>query len=166
VKSLLLKVDQGIEKGTSLVLVISVFLILFLSVGTILLRFFNQSISWFEPLIRHLVLLATFLGGALATGRGNHIAIDILGKYMETKNLHQAKRWVDRFIYLVCFITLAWLTLACYQFMKVELKYGRDVFLGIHSGVLVGILPLGLILITLRYLLKFYLSFTDKEVKS
>ena len=57
---------------------------LFFSVLTILLRWFGQSLEFVEPFVRHLVFLSTFLGGVLATGRGTHIGIDIIGKLLES----------------------------------------------------------------------------------
>jgi len=160
VVNLLRLIDKGIEKGSSYILVLSIFLMLVFSVLIIVLRWIDISIPWFESFIRHLVLLATFLGGVLATGRGTHIGIDILSKYLEGQKLTQYKVWVNRLTYLASFGTLVWITKACYDFMIVELEYGKVEFLGLHSGVLVGIIPFGLGLIAYRFLFKFIDSFT------
>ena len=73
------KLDEWIDNFSSWLLVISVVLMLFLSVLNIFLRWGNTTIFWIEPLVRHLVFLSAFLGGILATGRKNHIGIDIIG---------------------------------------------------------------------------------------
>jgi len=163
VVKLLRLIDLGIEKLSSAILVLSIFLMLGFSLLIIGLRWIDISIPWFESFVRHLVLLATFLGGVLATGRGTHIGIDILSKYLESKNLLQYKVWINRIVYLACVFTLSWLTMACWGFMKVELEYPQEGFLGINSGFLVGIIPVGFILITYRFFYKFVASFTKGE---
>ena len=159
---LLKLIDQGIEKGSSLILVLSIFLMLGFSLLIIGLRWIDISIPWFESFVRHLVLLATFLGGVLATGRGTHIGIDILSKYLESQNLLKYKVWVSRIIYLACVFTLSWLSKACWDFMKVEMEYPQEGFLGINSGYLVGIIPVGFALITYRFFYRFVASFTSE----
>ena len=49
--------------------------------------------------------------------------------------------------------------------MKVELEFGRDVFWGIHSGFLVGIIPFGFLLISLRFIFILFLI-NEKKVGS
>ena len=159
---LLKLIDQGIEKASSYVLVISIFLMLSFSVLIILLRWIDISIPWFETFVRHLVLLATFLGGVLATGRGTHIGIDILSKYLESQNLLKYNVWVNRIVNLACVFTLTWLTKACWEFMKVELEYPQEGFLGINTGFLVGIIPVGFALISYRFFYKFIASFSGE----
>ena len=155
---LLKLIDKSIEKGSSIILVLSIFLMLAFSLLIIGLRWIDISIPWFESFVRHLVLLATFLGGVLATGRGTHIGIDILSKYLESQNLLQYKVWVNRIVYLACIFTLS-----CFQglleFMKVEMEYPQEGFLGINSGYLVGIIPIGFALITYRFFYRFVASF-------
>lgn len=163
---LLRLIDRGVEKGSSYILVLSIFLMLIFSVLIIVLRWIDISIPWFESFIRHLVLLATFLGGVLATGRGTHIGIDILSKYLESQNLLHYKVWANRLVYLASLGTLIWLTKASYGFMMVEFEYGKVEFLGLHSGVLVGIIPLGLVLIAYRFFFKFLETFTTQEASS
>lgn len=155
-------VDRVIEKSSEYGLVLCVTLMLAFSLLTIVLRWFGTSIHWLEPAVRHLVFIATFLGGVLATGRGTHIGIDILGKYFENKHSFKTLAIIRRLISITSCLTLIWLGKASYDFMLVELEYGKEVFLGLHSGVLVGIIPVGFGLIALRFLTKFIFSFTDE----
>jgi TRAP-type C4-dicarboxylate transport system permease small subunit len=130
-----------------------------LSVLGIVLRWFEIAFLWLEPLVRHLVFFSAFLGGALATGKGNHIRIDLVSKILENK-YPQVQTWLDRVIDLVCVFACILLANAGYEFTKVEMQYGKEAFLGIHSGVLVSSITLGMGLIALRFLLRFMVSFT------
>lgn len=156
-------IDQSIEKLTVVLLVTGVALMLSFSLMTIVLRWFESSFLWLDPLVRHLVFLCTFLGGVMATGRGSHIGIDIVSKTLEVQG---RERWllpIKRLISLVSFVTLLWLIQASYLFMTIELEYGRASFLGIHSGVLVGIIPVGFALIAYRFFYLFMASFSSTE---
>ena len=54
---------------------------------------------------------------------------------------------------LVSALTLIWLITAALQFVENAFKYEKVVFLGIHRGVLVSIIPFGLGLISYRFLI-------------
>ena len=53
---------------------------------------------------------------------------------------------------LVSALTLVWLITAALQFVDNAFKYEKVVFLGIHRGVLVSIIPFGLGLISYRFI--------------
>lgn len=156
-------IDRAVEKFSGYTLVICVLTMLFFSVLTIVLRWFNTSFHWSEPFIRHLVFLSAFLGGVIATGRKTHIGIDIFGKYLESKKAWTAHLWVNRVISLASFGTLMWLIYASFNFIAVEAKYGKVIFLGVHSKFLVSIIPFGFGLIGYRFLFLFVNSFFEKE---
>ncbi len=153
-------IDQAIEKGAAALLVLAVALMLGLSVFAIVMRWFETSYLWLEPFVRHLVFLSTFLGGVIATGRGTHIAIDILHKKIEDSGPEWLKHLSFRTLNLASSLILFWLVKASWEFTIIELEYGREVFWGIHSGILVGIIPFGLSLIAYRFLYRFLFSFT------
>jgi TRAP-type C4-dicarboxylate transport system permease small subunit len=134
-----------------------------LSVFSILLRWFETSMLWIDPLVRHLVFLSAFLGGVLATGKGTHIGIDVLGRYFESAHHEALLKNLKRIIGLTSFGTLIWLVYASYEFMLIELKYGKISFLGLHSGVLVGIIPVGFLLMAIRFFNIFLQSFSNEE---
>lgn len=163
-KGILKGIDELIEKLSSWGLVFCVFAMLSISVLSIVLRWFSTSLHWSEPFVRHMVFLSTFLGGVIATGRGTHIGIDIIGKWCEGKGKEILVVWIRRIISLASFCTLAWLVYASYDFMKIELKYGREVFWGISSGFLVGIIPFGFSLIAYRFLWLFLSSFMKDNI--
>ena len=157
------KIDSYLEKFASSVLVVSVFLMMFMTVLAIILRWFSVAFLWLEPLVRHLVFLSAFMGGVLATGKKTHIGIDILGKYLESKGNQAAMAWVERLTSVAAIGTLVWLTKASIDFVAVEAQYGKAVFLGIHSKVLVSIIPFGMGLMSLRFLFQFIWTFCPEE---
>jgi len=155
------KIDKFIHRVIFCTVVVAVLLMLSLTVFNIVLRWFNTSVLWIDPFVRHLVFLSAFLGGALATGENNHIRIDILSKLFESIEKPNLKKWIDRMVVLVTLITTLFLTKAGYDFSLVELEFGKSVFLGIHSGALVSIIPFGMGLISFRFTLNLLLTFTE-----
>ena len=132
---------------------------LFFSVLTIFLRWFGQSLEFVEPFVRHLVFLSTFLGGVLATGRGTHIGIDIVGKLLESMHRKFLCSQLKRLISLASFGTLCWLVVASVHFVKMEMEFGRESFFGLSTGMLVLIIPFGFTLIAYRFFYIFVASF-------
>ena len=155
--------DDLLDKFARWGLVFSVLTMLILTVITIVMRWFDSSIHWVEPFVRHLVFLSTFLGGVLATGRGEHIGIDIIGKWLESRNMEKGLVIVNRLISLTACLTLVWMIKSSYDFFLIELKYGKAVFWGIKSGYLVSIIPFGFSLIAYRFFYKFVSSFLGDE---
>jgi TRAP-type C4-dicarboxylate transport system permease small subunit len=154
-------IDNIIEKVTLFFLTLSILLMLGFSLATIGLRFFQLNYPWFESVARHLVLLSAFLGGVIATGKGTHIGIDVIGHYLESENLKKPKIYLLRLIQVVSFATVCWLAKASFDFMKVEMEFGTPEFFGLSSGHLVAIIPIGFLLIAIRFLLKFLISFEE-----
>lgn len=157
-------IDRAIERFSSYALVVSVLTMLVLAVVIIILRWFSITFHWIEPFIRHLVFLCAFLGGALATGRRTHIGIDIVGKFLEAKKNWQALLWVQRIVSFSCSIICFYLIKAGLDFVAIEAKYGKEVFLGLHSKVLVSIIPFGFFLIGYRFFYLFISSFSKDFV--
>lgn len=148
--NLLKKIDQFIDRVGSITIFIVLMLLLFFSVTLIVLRWFNLSFLWAEPLLRHLVFLSIFMGGVLATGKGSHIGIDLISKFLESKNLYRWQNLIARLILAATLVTLIWLTIASFNFVRVEIDYPKEVFWGISSPYLVAIIPFGFLLIALR----------------
>jgi TRAP-type C4-dicarboxylate transport system permease small subunit len=159
---ILKKLDNLVEKFASILLVISVLAVLFLSSGAIILRWFHVNLYWVDPFVRHTVFLSAFLGGVIATGRSNHIAIDLVSKFLELKKKEHARVIIHRIILLASGIILLWLFKSSIEFMKIEMEFSKEEFWGIGSGYLVGMIPFGVALITMRFFLLFFLSF-DKN---
>lgn len=162
--NLVRKFDWAVDKFSSYLLVGSVLVILFLSTSSIVLRWFHINFQWIEPMVRHLVFVCAFLGGVIATGRGTHIGIDLVGKFVESRNWHHLKVWITRLIMFVSGVVLLWLIKAGIDFTVVEMEFTKDVGLGfLQSGHLVAIIPIGLGLIALRFFLLLILSFEGEK---
>lgn len=152
--------DTALEKFSIFLLVVSVLAMLFFSSGSIFLRWFHINLPWIDPFIRHLVFFSAFLGGVVATGRGTHIGIDLVGKIIESKGWHGVAVFIKRFIMVSSFFVLLWLIQAGWEFTKVEMEFAKIEFWGISSGYLVMMIPVGLSLIALRFFFVFLLSFS------
>lgn len=144
--------DLALEKFSRWGLILALFLILGLAVLALVLRWMGVSPLWIEPFIRHMVFLSAFLGGSLATSKGVHIKVDVLTHLLE-RSSSRILHWLHRnLISLFCLIVCLVLMKASYDFYIVEKEYGAPAFLNIHSAWLVGIVPFGMSLISLRFL--------------
>jgi TRAP-type C4-dicarboxylate transport system permease small subunit len=157
------KLDWAVEKFSTTLLVASILSILVCSSLSIILRWFHINLSWIDPFVRHLVLLGTFLGGVVATGRGNHIGIDLISKFLEIKGYEHAKIIINRIILFTSGAVLLWLLKSGIDFTRVEMEFSKVEFWGIKSGFLVAMIPIGLGLIAIRFFTLFLLSFEKKE---
>jgi TRAP-type C4-dicarboxylate transport system permease small subunit len=127
------KFDDFLEKISRWGLIVCLFVILFLAVASIVLRWFGESLMWLEPLVRHLVFLSSFLGGSLATSKNVHIRVDLLTKIIE-KSQSKVVKWLHHnLVVFFCFVTTAVLVKASYDFFIVEKEYGAPAFLEIHT---------------------------------
>lgn len=156
------KLDWCIDKFASSLLVVSLLSILLFSSMAIILRWFHINLYWVDPFVRHTVFFGTFLGGVVATGRGSHIGIDLISKFLELKHKDHARIYVHRVIMLSSGLILVWMMKSGIDFTRVEMEFSKEEFWGIHSGYLVAIIPFGLFLMMLRFFLLFILSF-DKN---
>lgn len=147
--------DRLIEKIAYFGLIVSISAMLSLTLLNIVLRWFEISIMWIDPLVRHLVFLAAFLGGCIAAGEDQHIKIDILSRVLKSK---KSKKILDIFLSLLSFVAAGFLIYAGIGLFNVEAEFGKEVFLGIHSKLLVGIIPLGATLMGIRFFLRMFIS--------
>jgi TRAP-type C4-dicarboxylate transport system permease small subunit len=159
---ILKKIDYSIDKFASFFLVLCVLAVLFFSSGAIILRWFHINLYWVDPFVRHTVFLSAFLGGVVATGRSNHIAIDLISKLLELNKKDYARIIIHRIVLLTSAIIMLWLFKASIDFMKIEMEFSKIEFWGIGSGYLVGIIPFGVALMSIRFFVLFLLSF-DKD---
>lgn len=157
------KLDNLLDKISFYSIVICVAGMLLLTVLNIVLRWFNTTMLWIDPLVRHLVFLSAFLGGVLATGKDNHIRIDLISKVLEKFKKEKLSLWIDRIVHLVAMLATLLLAKAGMDFAKMELEFGKEAFLGIHSGALTAIIPVGMGLIFIRFSLRFLLTFSKEE---
>lgn len=144
--------DYALEKIAFYILGTCLFGMLFFTLFNIVARWFGMSFLWIDPLVRHMVFLSAFMGAVMATGKGNHIKLDIVSRALESFNKQKAKKVVDTLGALAAVVACYFLFLAGKDFALVELEFGREAFLGIHSGWLVSIIPFGFAFVGLRFI--------------
>jgi len=111
--------------------------------------FFGGGLLWADPLLRYLVLWSGLLGAAMATSRGEHIALDLAG-YLLPENLQP---FVQMACHLFSLVTAGFLTWASILFLESEIEYGGPGLLDIPTWSWNAIFPLAFSLITMRYLI-------------
>ncbi len=158
---LVVGLDKIIEKFSSYLLIISVLGMLLLTVFAIVARKFSISFIWIDPLVRHLVFLSAFLGGILAVGKGQHISIDVLGKFFEAHKNGTSLTAVRIAQAILSALLLSWLIYSSLPYVQMVFKFEHAPFLGIQKGYLVSIIPLGLGLMGLRFLFRFTILLSE-----
>lgn len=150
------RLERTMDSVVGALLALSLLLMLGLTLFNIIARQFQVSYLWIEPFVRHLVFLSAFLGATLATGKSHHIKLDIVSKLLETFKLKRMKYVLDLLVILVSCVACYYLFRSGFDFMQVEKEFGKEIFLGIHSSILVGIIPLGFALVGARFILVFF----------
>ena len=126
-----------------------------LAVYQIILRnVFSSSLVWVEPLLQNSVLWIGLLGAMIASRRDEHIRIDLINSWLKPS----ARRWlamvVDLFTCAVCAV-VAWHSML---FLFDEMRQGGNAFPGVPSWMLQAMIPIGFSVISVRYLIMFFLD--------
>ena len=126
-----------------------------LAVYQIVLRnVFSSSLVWVEPLLQNAVLWIGLLGAMIASRRDEHIRIDLINTWLQPG----ARRWlamlVDLFTCAVCAV-VAWYSML---FLFEEMGQGGNAFPGVPSWTLQAMIPIGFSVISVRYLIMFFLD--------
>ncbi|MFO7560471.1 MAG: TRAP transporter small permease subunit [Desulfobacterales bacterium] len=139
------KIVKVEEFFLSTVLGLMVFMVLF----QILLRnFFSSGIAGGDSIVRHLLLWVAFLGAGIATKGGMHIKIDLASKLLSQKGVQIAGTITNIFSVIVGCL----LVYAAYDFVKLEYEsQGELLFFHLPLWVLEIIIPIGYLIITLRF---------------
>jgi TRAP-type C4-dicarboxylate transport system permease small subunit len=110
-----------------------------------LLLWFN--FDWVDIVMRHLILWVAFFGGALATQRRKHIAIDALAKWMPEKG----KAPVSLLVSIVSMVTCFALAYAAANFTLLEAEHGRALFGSVPGWSGPVIIPVGFGLMSFHF---------------
>ncbi len=117
----------------------------------ILRNFFDTGIDWAPPLLRVLVLWLALLGGMAATRADNHIAIDLVSRFLPERLKRIADAATRLFTAVVCGI-IAWYAA---QFVWMEYQDQMILFAGVPAWTAEIIIPIGFAIIGLRNLFTF-----------
>lgn len=109
---------------------------------------FSGGFLWADPLLRYMVLWVGMFGAAVATGKGRHIAIDLVS-YLLPSNV---KPWLRVVTDFISAIVAGFLTYAAVIFINNEAAFGGRSLLSVPSWVWNLVFPIAFILITMRFL--------------
>jgi len=124
-----------------------VIMILIACVQILLRTLFSSGLSWADPFLRYLVLWSGFLGAAMATSQGKHIALDII-TFLVPKSMHP---WLHVVTDLFSAIVAGFLTWAAFLFIRSEIEFGSAALLSVPSWIWNLIFPIAFALIALRF---------------
>ena len=133
-----------------------------MAVTQIFLRnLFGAGIVWSDVMVRILVLWVGLVGAMVASRQDNHIAIDILDRYLPERAKVYTNFVVRLFTALICTIVAYYSML----FVQMEFTDGGMAFARVPNWLCEAIIPFAFTVIALRY---FLLSFVNlkKIVKS
>lgn len=129
----------------SICLAIMVIMVLF---QIFLRNFFSSGIAGGDAIVRHMLLWVGFLGAGLATRGGMHIRIDLASKILSPKHMQFARVFTDIFSVIVGSL----LVYASFNFVKLEYKAADELlFMHIPIWMMESIIPIGFLIITLRF---------------
>jgi TRAP-type C4-dicarboxylate transport system permease small subunit len=145
-------VEEGLRRAESLIAIAGLLLLLLLSLAEIMARnFFHTAVPGAEVLDRYLVLWVSFLGAALAVHE-RHIRIDVVAPWLPAAGRRRLERPVFLFCAAVCG-ALGWAALRLWHEEWIYAPAG-----GRWITALGGVIPLGFLLLTLHYGLRFLIG--------
>ena len=152
-KTLIQKLKQTefiLSKIENALIIVILFATMFIAVTQIVLRNgFSSGLSWADPALKMLVLYITIVGSIIATRENRHLSIDVLSKFLPDRLNHFVQKCTNTFAAIVCL-------LMSYYSLKLLLlaKEFQDVaFNGIPVWILQLILPIGFLLMAIRFLI-------------
>jgi TRAP-type C4-dicarboxylate transport system permease small subunit len=119
-----------------------------LAVAQIVLRnTLGSGLVWGETAVRLLVLWTALIGATLASRSGEHIAMDLAGRYLPPRGQRAARFVTDLFAAVICAV-VAWY---CAAFAQSEVASGSTVYGDVPSWPGTVILPVAFAVIAMRY---------------
>ena len=139
---------------TSFIILILSIMVLLAFLQVILRNVFLSGIIWGDTFLRHLVLWLGFLGAALASERGKHISIDLVGRFVKGKTSIVIQLITNLFAMAISYL----LARAGWTFLQSEIDSG-DILFSIGEKSLPTwwfeiIIPSGFGLISFHFLIR------------
>jgi len=136
-----------LETAALVTLLLSMIIISVLQIG--LRNGLNSGILWADDYLRVVVLWLTFIGAMVASRQGGkHIAIDIIYRSLKPSIQIKVKRLTNMITAIICFIAVYYSV----GFVKMDYEYSEQAFASVPTWVCEMIIPLGFLVIGLRYL--------------
>ena len=131
-------------------IIIILFATMFISVTQIVLRNgFSSGLSWADPALKMLVLYITIVGSIIATRENKHLSIDVLSKFLPEHLNHLVQKSTNIFAAFICLL-MSYYSLKLLQISK---QFEDVAFNGIPLWVLQIILPVGFLLMAMRFII-------------
>ncbi len=155
-RRVILRSRPGVERAYRLagrvemgVLALLLLAMVVLAATQILLRnAFGVGLLWVDPMLRYLTLWIGFVGAAVAAADGRHIQIDVLTHTLAPG----VRRVTGRITNLAAAGICAVLFESAYRHLATEYAFDTRVFLNLPSWLLLAVIPVGLGLLTYRFL--------------
>lgn len=144
------RLDHGIAKGEAYALVgIVSTMIILAAVQFFLRKAFDFGFEWADILVRQMVLWLGFVGGALATYQGRHIAIDAVTKLVSPKQAAALRVFTS----LLAAGLVALLVKASWVFVNDEIDSETMLFGDVPQWIFQAIIPIVFVLIVIHFVL-------------
>lgn len=150
---LLQALDRTLARAETVLLVIFLGTMVLLAFAQVVMRnVFGTGLLWGDTLVRHMVLWAGFIGGALAAFEGRHIGIDALTKFLSPRARTIAGTVTNLFAAITCY----YLAQASWTFLLDEKGSGSEFILSLPGWVAMAIIPVGYALIMVHFFVKVF----------
>lgn len=142
----MIKILDRIEDVFSVVAFFLATLLIFMNV---VLRFIGHGTTWSEELIRYLIIWLTFIGSSICVRKNEHVSVDLLPEFLP----EFWKKILFIVVNVIAIIFLLFITKYSIDLIAFSVQTGQiSPALGIPMFTVYLILPIGFILMALRYL--------------
>lgn len=160
----LFKIEDYIVTIEKFCIIAVVALLVILSFLQVFLRvIFHSGIVWLDPMLRHFVMWAGFIGAALSARYSKHFALDIFNKFASKR----IKKYISTVILLITALASAFLFYAAFKFVRDEASAGSIAFyinhFAVKGWIAESILPISFLLIILHSLINIFRPESDKD---
>ena len=154
-------VDRAVYQIEEKSIAVSVILLALILVANVLLRCINKSLVSAEELCQFLMFYITFLGTSYAARSGMHIRMSLLSDVLKGP----AKKALALFVSLGTAVIMFYVAWLCYRYvMKVAALNRVSPILQIPVQYIWIIMPIGMFLTGIQYVLAFVKNLTSPDV--
>lgn len=142
--------DRGFASAIKGLVVLFLLIMVALVAGQVIMRnFFGGGLTWSDEAARSMVLWVAFFGAMLATRKRQHIAIDVLTRFIPNTPKHIVRIIIDAF----CMVVAFYLAQAAHSFVIDEKMMGSTSFGQLPTWIVQVIIPFGFAMIAFEYLI-------------
>jgi TRAP-type C4-dicarboxylate transport system permease small subunit len=111
-------------------------------------NFFDEGVTWGDPLLRVLVLWVGLLGAVSASRGDRHITIDVLSRFVSDPIRLSMRIVTSLFTVGVCAVVAYY----SWQFVALEREFEAEAFAGLPAWIMQVVIPFAFAVMGLRYL--------------